>query len=507
MSVDNFNFDGSGMRFSNSLPLHEMPRLTFLDSLNETEKYKSIRAYSAYYGYPSLPGIDQDKDKDRPIVMCSGTIVSVTPVENKGYYENAVGAKADTQRRLLNMDADGKCVLSFSVHDGSALVQNFDNTYNPVEVAGFMTVANGGQDQVVDFTDEDGVNGIIATTGGVHATASSGSDSLTIPANKPFGLVHHRVMAHLPKREMNYEVGSEGHTIIRDGVFAFPCVKVIGADPVERAKAIAKIKEAVDKRHQYVLLEGTSEENVEMEINDWFMPNNVGKFVRWESINVPATQGHATLSNIEGVVDVSTPITDGTYTLILAKDGAAPAPISTGALVGATVGDAILGIEGNLAASTIAVVGGRIVVTSNTTGAASSIVISGGTLIDELDAIVGYTMSIDAPVSGQDAVVDDKADQKFGQYIGKDNRAPFGMDAKIDGFPNGGTMSTTTAGLNRRVFHFIGSILKKVAAVGLDKKVIDFPKYSYTPVDVRADVATDVDVKFDVYIVAFGGAI
>lgn len=266
MDIDNM-FNPNGQPFSTSKPLKRMSNLEFLDSIEEIQRYKNVRSYSSYYPVKILPGVRQDKDKDCPVVIPAGTIVSVLDIKTKGEYGSA---DADT-----GINVDGEVAVTVSEIDGSVQSLGVDSFYRSENVRGLIVPANGGNDVDDSYSDEDGENGVLLANGSV---ADSSSDDYVRSANVPFGIVPQTVYADLRQRYLNYEVKTQGQAIHMDGFLNLPFIQVWGADGGPRTAVIDAIRSAVDDRHQYLIAVGLNKAGATLSQKDDLMPNEYGKF-------------------------------------------------------------------------------------------------------------------------------------------------------------------------------------------------------------------------------------
>lgn len=234
-------FDPVGGAFTGVLPMKEIEKLSYLNSIEDCYRYKADEALGAYYPIRIVPSMEIDMDAEWPIVMPAGTIVSVVSLKDAVQY-----ASDDSVTGILT---SGELAVSVSAVDGSVLKKSINYMYDK-EVSGFLTICNGGTETTDDYSDDDGTYGILDADG---AVVTSSTTAYTRPANRPVGIVNSRIPSDLRLRWLNYDalnsVTMSNH-ISLGGVLTIPYVIVYGSGV--RATVLTAIKGAVDAKHQYM---------------------------------------------------------------------------------------------------------------------------------------------------------------------------------------------------------------------------------------------------------------
>jgi len=145
-------------------------------------------AVDSFYAYKYLPIRKLDTDLQDGIVLLKGTIVSMAPAsdEASGY-----------------MPSSDNLFPVFSDKNGNIVTTAVDNTYFGYErgIKGALVPANGGSNATYTYrTIDEG-----RTFKDKENYASAG-DTITIPANKPIGIVYMHVFQDLRGMWLNYGI-------------------------------------------------------------------------------------------------------------------------------------------------------------------------------------------------------------------------------------------------------------------------------------------------------------
>lgn len=241
--MDQFMFNPSGASFSNKLPMKSVSKLVQMNSLEDIYRYKVEASVGTYYPVRFLTGAFIDTDAEWPVVIPLGTIVSVASIKDARAYSAAC---AET-----GIGVSGEIPVSIDI-DGNVLEKSIDFVY-PRDIAGFITICNGGADVTDTYSDNDGTYGILTMSGEV----ADSSATFTRPANKPAGIVASKVYADLRYRYLNYEIKPQGVSIERAGVLTLPYIAIYGSGVT--ATVLAAVRAAVNSRHQYVWVDGANQ--------------------------------------------------------------------------------------------------------------------------------------------------------------------------------------------------------------------------------------------------------
>jgi len=270
MSTDLF-YNPTGGQFSNKLPMKSVESLSYLNSIEDLYRYNGKEAIGNYYPVRTLPSVDIDMDAEWPVVMPAGTIVAVVPLKDARAYT------ADDDSAGIR--TDGYQYVSIGV-DGSHLEKPINYMY-PKDIAGLIVAANGGADQNDGYTANCGKYGILTLSGEV---AEAASDPYVRVANRPIGIVNHKVFSDMRLRYLNYDArqGSNGNSIALGGVLTIPFIGVYGAGA--RATVLTAIRAAVDAKHQYAWFSEADLATLESVIQsgDFLMPDIKGKFTKFD---------------------------------------------------------------------------------------------------------------------------------------------------------------------------------------------------------------------------------
>lgn len=273
MSTDLF-YDPTGSNFSNKLPMKTVDKLTYLNSIEDLYRYNGKESLGAYYPVRTLPSIDIDNDAEWPIVMPAGCIVSIIPIkDNRAYTADDTAA---------GIRQDGKQYVSIGV-DGNTLEKSINYLY-PKDIAGLIVPANGGTTVQDQYTDSCGTNGILTLSGEI---ASSASDPYERAANKPIGIVNHKIFADMRLRYLNYDArqGSNSNAIAIGGVITLPYIGIFGSG--DRNIVLSAVRRAVNNKHQYAWL--SADDISTINDNTWpgayLMPDPYGRFTTWDEVS------------------------------------------------------------------------------------------------------------------------------------------------------------------------------------------------------------------------------
>lgn len=242
--MGNFVLDPTNGSFSNQLPLKSVEKLAYLFSIEECYRYRTPEALGTYYPIRVAPSMSIDLDAEWPIIMPAGTIVSVRNIELAEQYNSA----ADTESGI---GLSGLINVSVSEVDSSILTQSVDSVYDK-EIAGLITICNGGTETSDSYSDNDGTYGIIDASGIV---ASATSAAYTRTANAPVGVVNSRIPADLRLRYLNYDALNEttmGNHIQLGGVLTLPYVVIYSTTEDDRNTVLTAIRGAVNSLHSFV---------------------------------------------------------------------------------------------------------------------------------------------------------------------------------------------------------------------------------------------------------------
>jgi hypothetical protein len=239
-------YDPVGGAFTGVLPMKEVEKLSYLNSIEDCYRYKADEALGTYYPIRIAPSMEIDMDAEWPVIMPAGTIVSTVSLKDAVQYSSD-----DDVTGILT---SGELAVSVSKVDGSALKKSINYMYDH-EVAGFLTICNGGTETTDSYSDDDGTYGILDKDG---AVVTSSTTAYTRPANRPVGIVNSRIPADLRLRWLNYDALNSvtmGNHIALGGVLTIPYVIVYGSGVL--ATVQTAIRGAVDAKHQYAWIQST----------------------------------------------------------------------------------------------------------------------------------------------------------------------------------------------------------------------------------------------------------
>ena len=151
-------YDPVGGNFTGALPMKEIEKLSYLNSIEDCYRYKADEALGTYYPIKIAPSVEIDMDAEWPIVMPAGTIVSTVSIKDAAQY-----LSDDDVTGILT---SGELAVSVSKIDGSALKKSINYVYDK-EVSGFLTICNGGTETTDAYSDNDGTYGILDKDGEV----------------------------------------------------------------------------------------------------------------------------------------------------------------------------------------------------------------------------------------------------------------------------------------------------------------------------------------------------
>src|SRR5210317_23586 len=123
-----------GGAFTGALPMKEVEKLSYLNSIEDCYRYKADEALGTYYPIRIAPSMEIDMDAEWPVIMPAGTIVSTVSLKDAVQYSSD-----DDVTGILT---SGELAVSVSKVDGSALKKSINYMYDH-EVAGFLTICNG----------------------------------------------------------------------------------------------------------------------------------------------------------------------------------------------------------------------------------------------------------------------------------------------------------------------------------------------------------------------------
>lgn len=275
--MGNFYYNPVNGARTGLVPMKQIDKKTFKNSIEDLYRYHGRLAAGAYYPVRILPSLSVDQDAEWPIVFHAGQIVSLLPIKDPAYY-----SAADTGTGIL---ASGEVYTTIGV-TGVAQKRSINLMY-PEDIAGLLVPANGGTQTSYSYRADCGTNGIITMSGEAASTTSVPS-TVTIPANRPFGLVNHQVYADLRGRYLNYEYNTQGVAVALDGVITVPVVMVTGAGTL--TTVTDKLHAALDDIHQYVIISNATEATAlaQLEEGKFFKPNAYGKFVTADPVGTAA---------------------------------------------------------------------------------------------------------------------------------------------------------------------------------------------------------------------------
>lgn len=264
-----YNPNGAG--FHNKLPMKSIDRLKELDSIEDIHRYKIDLGYGVYYPLRHAPGKDHIVDSEMPVIMPAGSIVSIIPINAKAAY-----TEDDAETGILE---DGEMYISIDA-TGTKVKKPIDFLYGG-DVAGFITLANGGNEATDSYSDTDGEYGILTMSGDV----ADSDDTFVRPANKPVGITASKVLADLKYRYLNYEVDQKGYVILPAGVITLPVAIVFGSG--DRDSVLTAIEKAVGGKHVYVHVDAETEAAARALIGQsaLLMPDKNGKFTQYDEVD------------------------------------------------------------------------------------------------------------------------------------------------------------------------------------------------------------------------------
>lgn len=265
--MGNFYYNPVNGANTGKVPMKSIDKKTFKNSVEDLYRYKGRMTVGAFYPVRYLPSISVEQDSEWPIVMPAGLIVSLVPIKDASAYssdDNATGIRTS-----------GELYTTIGV-DGVAQKRSIGLMY-PEDIAGLLVPANGGTSKFLPYRDACGAAGIV-TYGGEEASTTSTVSGITVPANRPMGIVDHQVFADLRKRFLNYEYNTGAIGVSLDGVITLPAVLVYGTN---RTTVVNQIKPLLYDMHQYVLVSEANESNAfaAIDLGAFLKPNDEGRFV------------------------------------------------------------------------------------------------------------------------------------------------------------------------------------------------------------------------------------
>jgi len=285
-------FNPTGGSFSGVQPMKSVDKLSYLNSIEDCMRYTGDMSIGNFYPVRLLPSRYIDMDAEWPIVLAAGDIVAIKNIKDANAYTSD-----DDATGILT---SGEVYVTEGV-DGTSYKKSIGLVYSR-PMAGFITRANGGTAKTYNYTDNDGTYGIINMSG----EAVDSSLTYTNPANKPVGIVTHRVYADMRLRYLNYEVGQSGNAILINGVMTVPYVAVYGGSEEENTKVIDAIKSAVNAKHQYFYTSDQSSlTNVEANMTapgTLLKPDDDAKFTVFDSNSDDSDQQFGKVLNIRNRV-------------------------------------------------------------------------------------------------------------------------------------------------------------------------------------------------------------
>jgi len=271
--TDMYNPQGAG--FHNKLPMKEISRLNQLDGIEDIHRYRTEFTLTTYYPVRCTPSIGVNLDSEVPFIMAAGDIVSIKEVRSKAAY-----LAADSECGILT---SGMVPLSLNVETGAVMSKDIDFVY-PRDMSGFIVKANGGVQATDTYSANDVTYGILT---GAGAVPTAGSTTYVRTANKPSGIVGSKVISDMKHRYLNYDTKTSGYSIIPAGIITIPVITVSGSGVTDTV--INAVKTAVDVKHQYVLLSGTSDTDATILAMSAapvkLMSSSNGKFIKYDAVD------------------------------------------------------------------------------------------------------------------------------------------------------------------------------------------------------------------------------
>lgn len=272
MATDMYNPQGAA--FHNKLPMKQISRLNQLDSIEDIHRYRIEYTLGTYYPVRCTPSISIDIDSEIPIVMSAGDIVAIKEIKPKYAYSSA-----DNECGILQ---SGDVAVSLNVATAAVMKKDIDFLY-PRDMSGFIVKANGGYQATDTYSANDVTYGVLTVSGSVP---TAGVTTYIRSANKPAGIMGSKVKADFKHRYLNYDTKTSGYSIIPAGVLTLPVITISGSGGT-LATVIANVKAAVDAKHQYILLSGTSDTDATIlgysAAGTKLMSSLNGKFIKYDN--------------------------------------------------------------------------------------------------------------------------------------------------------------------------------------------------------------------------------
>jgi hypothetical protein len=270
------NYNPVGGAFTGVLPMKEVEKLAYLNSIEDCYRYKGDAALGTYYPIRIVPSMSIDMDAEWPVVMPAGTVVSVVSLKDAAQYLS--------DDEVTGILASGEVAVSVSKVDGSVLKKSINYVYDK-EVSGFLTICNGGTNTTDSYSDNDGKYGILDKDGNI---VTSGTSDYSRPANIPVGIVNSRIPSDLRLRWLNYDALNSvtaGNHIALGGVLTVPYAIVYGSGT--RATVLTALRGAVDAKHQYMWINSTetTKAGADAVLTEGYQLKSdiKGKFTTWTS--------------------------------------------------------------------------------------------------------------------------------------------------------------------------------------------------------------------------------